>query len=123
MPKNRIDRINEEIHRELSELLRGMKDPRVRGLVSITRTQTTSDLRYCTVYVSIYEKQNEPEVVKVLNKAAGHLRRELGANLKLRYTPELTFIADDSIRRGAEILGIINSLDIPTDDPEDEDDD
>ena len=111
MPSNRIGRINEEIQRELSALLRTVKDPRVRGLVSITAVDTSSDLRYAKVYVSVLDKSDVREVVKGLQSAGGYLRRALGQALQLRYTPELTFVADDSIAEGAHILELIEKLD------------
>jgi ribosome-binding factor A len=110
MASNRIGRINEEIQRELSALIRTLKDPRVSamGMVSITRVDTTGDLRYSRIYVSALNKEQEKDVIKGLKSAAGYLRRELGSALRLRYTPELQFIADDSIQYGAHILGLIN---------------
>ena len=108
MASNRIGRINEEIQRELSSLLRTLKDPRLQnGLVSVTHVDTTSDLRYCKVYVSSLDKSQEAEVMKGLKSAAGYLRRELGAAVQLRYTPQLQFVADDSIQQGAHILEML----------------
>ena len=89
MATNRINRINEDIQRELASLIRTVKDPRVHGLISITRVDTTADLRYCRVYVSMLDHSDVKEVVKGLKSAAGYLRRELGRVLTLRYTPEL----------------------------------
>ena len=77
MPSNRIGRINEEIQRELAALIRTVKDPRVHGLVSITAVDTTSDLRYAKIYVSVLDKSDVGEVVKGLKSAGGYLRREL----------------------------------------------
>ena len=109
MPSNRIGRINEEIQRELADQLRRLKDPRVSqvGMVSITRVDTTSDLRYARVYISVLDKDQEKDVLK---SAGGFLRRELGRALQLRYTPELQFIADDSIQHGAHILEILRQV-------------
>ena len=108
MASNRINRINEEIQRELSALLRGLKDPRVQGgMVTVTHVDTTSDLRYARVFVSALDKSREKDVLKGLKSAAGYLRRELGAAIKLRYTPELQFVADDSIEQGAHILRML----------------
>ena len=108
MPSNRIGRINEEIQRELSALLRTLKDPRLQGgLLTITHVDTTSDLRWCKVYVSALDKSQEKDMLKGLKSAAGYLRRELGASLQLRYTPQLEFIADDSIQHGAHILQML----------------
>ena len=108
MPSNRIGRINEEIQRELSDQFRRLKDPRVSsGMVSVIRVDTTGDLRYARVYVSALDKSREKEVLKGLKSASGFLRRELGRALQLRYTPELQFIADDSIQYGAHILEVL----------------
>lgn len=112
MPSNRIGRINEEIQRELSDQIRRLKDPRVSGtgMVSVTRVDTTGDLRYARVYISALDKQRESEVLKGLKSASGFLRRELGASLQLRYIPELQFVADDSIAHGAHILEILRDV-------------
>ena len=98
MASNRIGRINEEVQRELSELIRSLKDPRVQTMLSITRVDTTSDLRYAKVYVSVLEEAREKEAMKGLKSAGGWLRRELGQRLQLRYTPELVFTLDDSLK-------------------------
>ena len=111
MASNRIGRINEEIQRELANLIRTVKDPRVHGLVSITAVDTTADLRYARVYVSVLDKSDVNEVVKGLKSAGGYLRRELGRALQLRYTPELIFELDHSIEHGAHINDIIRHLD------------
>ena len=112
MPSNRIGRINEEIQRELADQLRRLKDPRVSsGMVSIIRVDTTGDLRYARVYISALDKSREKEVLKGLKSASGFLRRELGRALQLRYTPELQFIADDSIQHGAHILEVLRDPD------------
>ena len=123
MASNRISRINEEIQRELSDQFRRLKDPRVSqtGMVSITRVDTTGDLRYARIYVSALDKSQEKEVLKGLKSAAGFLRRELGRSLQLRYTPELQFVADDSIQHGAHILEILRQVerqDEARDDPD-----
>lgn len=111
MAGNRIGRINEEIQRELSTLIRTLKDPRVSGMVSITAVETTPDLRYAKIYVSALNKENEDDVLKGLKSAGGYLRRELGRALQLRYTPELTFARDDSIEQGGHILELLRKLD------------
>ncbi|HIY20950.1 MAG TPA: 30S ribosome-binding factor RbfA [Candidatus Flavonifractor merdigallinarum] len=112
MASNRIGRINEEIQRELASLIRTVKDPRVHGLVSITAVETTSDLRYAKIFVSVLDKSDVKEVVKGLKSAAGYLRRELGAALNLRYTPELLFVEDDSIGQGAHILSMLRDPEV-----------
>ena len=116
MASNRIGRINEEIQRELSDLLRELKDPRVhKTMLSITRVETTPDLRYAKVYISLLDKEFTKETLAGLKSSAGYLRRELGRSLQLRYTPELQWQADDSITHGAHILELLSKLDIPED--------
>ena len=112
MPGNRIGRINEEIQRELATLIPTVKDPRVTGMISVTRVDATRDLRYARVYVSMLDKSSAKEVVKGLKSAAGYLRREVGHALDLRYTPELLFIEDDSIDRGAHILEMLRDPEV-----------
>ena len=110
MASNRIGRINEEIQRELSDLIRGLKDPRVQTMLSITRVDTTSDLRYAKVYISVLEETCEKEAMKGLKSAGGWLRRELGQKLQLRYTPELVFELDDSLKYGAHMYDLLSRL-------------
>ena len=108
MASNRIARINDAIQKELSTLLRTVKDPRVaEGMLTITHVDTTSDLRYARVYISALNCPDEKALLKGLKSAAGFLRRELGRALQLRYTPELQFIPDDSIQHGAHILEML----------------
>ena len=119
MASNRIGRINEEIQKELANLLRNLKDPRIQDtMISITHVETTPDLRYAKVYVSFLQEEKAKEALKGLKSAGGYLRRELGRALQLRYTPELTWALDDSITYGAKLLGLINSLDIKKDEEE-----
>lgn len=110
MAGNRIGRINEEVHRELSALVRQLKDPRISTMVTIMHTEVTNDLRWCKVYVSIFDESAQKEVMKGLKSASGYLRRELSSRVRMRYTPELVFIADDSIKKGARISEILNGL-------------
>ena len=107
MASNRIGRINEEIQRELASLIPNVKDPRVTGMISVTAVETTPDLRFAKVYVSMLDKSSARDVVKGLKSAAGYLRRELGRSLNLRYTPELMFEEDNSIDHGAHILELL----------------
>ena len=120
MASNRIGRINEEIQKELSELIRGLKDPRVQGLISVTGVNTTPDLRYAKVYISVLDKSTGKEVIKGLKSAGGYLRREISRKLQLRYTPELVFEEDLAMERGARIFDILSTLDIPEDDGNDD---
>ena len=121
MASNRIGRINEELRKELAELLREVKDPRVQDvMISITRVETTPDLRYAKVYVSFLQEERANDALKGLKSAGGYLRRELGARLQLRYTPELTWALDDSITYGAKMLALINSLEVSGDEGNDQ---
>ncbi len=110
MASNRIGRINEEIQRELSELIRTLKDPRVQTMISITRVDTTPDLRYSKIYVSVLEEARSQDAVRGLKSASGWLRRELGSRLQLRYTPELVFTEDDSLKYGARMFDLLEKL-------------
>ena len=117
MASNRIGRINEEIQKELANLIRNLKDPRVQDtMISITHVETTPDLRYAKVYVSFLQEERASDAMKGLKSAGGYLRRELGRTLQLRYTPELTWALDDSITYGAKMLKLINSLEVKDDD-------
>ena len=107
MAGDRIDRINEEIQRELASLIPTVKDPRVTGMISVMAVDTTTDLRYAKVFISILDKSDEQQVMRGLKSAAGWLRRELGHLLQLRYTPELSFVLDESIDKGAHILAML----------------
>ena len=121
MASNRILLINEEIQKELSALLRTVKDPRVQDvMISITRVETTPDLRYTKVYVSFLQEDKAEGAMKGLKSAGGYLRRELGHNLKLRYAPEIVWALDDSITYGAKMLKLINSLEVNRDEDADE---
>ena len=121
MASNRIGRINEEIQKELASKIRNLKDPRVQGtMISITRVETTPDLRYTKVYVSFLQADRAEDAMKGLKSAAGFLRRQLGTNLKLRYAPEIVWALDDSITYGAHMLNLINSLGVKHDEESDE---
>ena len=122
MASNRINRINEEIQKALSSLLRTVKDPRVQDtMISIPRVEPTPDLRYTKVYVSFLQEEKAQGAMAGLKSAAGYLRRQLGSNLKLRYAPEIVWSLDDSITYGAKMLNLINSLNVKHDDEEAED--
>ena len=110
MASNRIGRINEEIQRELAELIRSLKDPRVQTMISITRVDTTPDLRYSKIYVSVLEEARSQDALRGLKSAGGWLRRELGSRLQLRYTPELVFTLDDSLKYGAHMFDLLEKI-------------
>lgn len=118
MAGHKIERITEDIKRELTAIFRELKDPRVtEAFVSIIRVEVTNDLSYCTVYISAIEgMERAKEAVKGLKSASGFIRKELGARLKIRHTPELIFKATDSIEYSANISRILNNLAIKDDD-------
>lgn len=117
MSQKRITAINQEIRRELSDLLRTVKDPRVQDcMISVTRVETTPDLRWAKVYVSFLQEERAADAMKGLRSASGYLRRGLGQALNLRYTPEIQWALDDSITYGAYLLELINGLNIASED-------
>ena len=124
MPSNKLYRTNDDIQYVLSRLLPRVKDPRVNqgALLSVTRVDTTGDLRYCKVYISALGELNEKDFKKGIRSASPWLRKELGSALNLRYTPELIFELDKSIEHGAHINEIISQLDIPAEGEEEHDD-
>lgn len=107
----RMGRINDDIQLALSSLLRQVKDPRVQqGMISITRVETTGDLRYAKVWLSVLGELNEKEFKRGLKSCGSWLRRELGASLNLRNTPELVFELDHSMEYGAKISRMIEEI-------------
>ena len=121
MASNRILLINEQIQRELSSLLRTVKDHRVQDvMISITRVETTPDLRFTKVYVSFLQEEKAADAMKGLNSAAGYLRRQIAANLQLRHAPQIQWALDDSITYGAKMLELINNLPISDQSKEEE---
>lgn len=112
MPGHKIGRVTEDVKRELTAILREVKDPRVKDcLLSIVRVEVTNDLSFCTVYVSTMEGiERTKEAVKGLKSAAGYMRHELGKRLSLRHVPQLIFQATDSIEYGASISKMLADL-------------
>ncbi len=111
MSSYRMDRTSEDIRRELTAILRTVKDPRVSGLVSIVRVEVSSDLSYAKIYISSMDGLDAAKTaVKGLTSAAGYIRHELGAAMRLRHVPELRFIADDSIAYSAHIAQTLHDL-------------
>ncbi|MBQ9106669.1 MAG: 30S ribosome-binding factor RbfA [Clostridia bacterium] len=108
----RIDRISEDIKREISAVIRELKDPRVASkMLSVVRAEVSGDLSYAKIYVSAIEGIEVcREAVKGLRAASGYVRRELGIRLSLRKVPELRFVADDSIAYGARISNTLSEL-------------
>jgi ribosome-binding factor A len=123
MPSNKLARTNDDIQFVISKLLREVKDPRVQqGMISVTRVETTGDLRYSKIWLSVLGMKDEKEFRRGLRSASGYLRRELGNSMKLRYTPELIFEIDHSIEYGAHINEVINSLEIDHSEDEEHED-
>ena len=115
-----MTRINQEIVRELSNIIRSeLKDPRVGLMTSVTGADAGTDLKTCKVYISVLgDEETMRETLAGLRNAEGFIRRMLAHNLNLRNTPELTFLPDNSIAYGMHISGILDTLSIP---PEEED--
>ena len=114
MPSFKNARMSEDIHRELTDIFRMVKDPRVSNLLSVVRVELAGDGSHCKVYVSSLSGwEDTVESVKGLKSAAGFIRRELFSRLKMRKSPELHFIADDSIARGAEITRKLEDIQLP----------
>lgn len=112
MRKVRTHRIAEEIKRELALIIPGkIKDPRVNGIISITGVEVTNDLSYAKVYITqLGSNNNQKDVLKGLEKAAGFIRSELGKAVRLRHVPELIFEFDSSLEYGAKIDSIIGKI-------------
>lgn len=111
MPSFKVDRKAEDIKRELTDIFRSIKDPRVNGLLSIVRVELSGDMSYCKVYVSSLEgMETTKQSVAGLKTASGYIKHELGLRLRMRKIPEFKFIADDSIERSADIAKTLNRL-------------
>lgn len=110
--KRRAQRLSEEIKRETSDILRnGVKDPRVGPLLSITQVEVSRDLSYAKIFVSLLgSKQAKKEALEGLERAKGFIKRELGGRLKLRCTPDISFIMDDSIEYGSHINQLLKKV-------------
>ena len=108
MSYNRIDRISEELRREVDRIIReDLNDPRIAGTFSVTHADVTRDLRYAKIYVSVLEDDKREGMLAALKKAAGFIRRELGHNIIIRYSPELTFVSDENIAYGVHIAKVL----------------
>ena len=119
MASNKLARTNDDIQFVLSSLLRNVKDPRVSGkMISVTRVETTGDLRYSKIWLSVLDLVDEKEFKKGLKSAGPWLRRELARSLNLRYTPELVFEIDKSIAYSAHINELLEKMNIPYDEKE-----
>lgn len=118
----RKDRINEEVAKEMSSVLRTVKDPRVsEAFISVIKAEVSGDLKYARIYYSLLSGDSK-EVAKGLRSSAGYIRRCIAKNLNLRATPEFTFVEDNSIAHGAHIASVLHSLNITPaeEDPEED---
>ncbi|MBO5036381.1 MAG: 30S ribosome-binding factor RbfA [Clostridia bacterium] len=104
------DRINEEVRREVSEILSTVKDPRIPPMPSVVAANVTGDLEEARIYVSFFTEYDEKEVKQGLKAASGFVRKKLGERLKLRAVPKIIFILDHSIETGARINDILRGL-------------
>jgi len=112
MSENRMRRVAEQIKKDVSQIIGSqLKDPRVASITSVTEVQLSKDLRYASVYVSIYGIQaKREETLQTLIRATGYIRSEIGRRIRLRYTPEINFYLDNSMEYGAHIDRVIKSL-------------
>lgn len=114
MRKNSIKntRINMEVQRELSEIIRsGIKDPRIHPMTSVVAVEVTPDLKYCKAYISVLgDEEAAKATVEGLRSASSYVRRELARRVNLRNTPEIKFILDQSIEYGVNMSKLIDEV-------------
>ena len=111
MSYQRIDRISEQVRREVDQIIRErLSDPRIRGTFSVTRAEVTRDLRYAKIYVSILEEADRAPMMAALKKAAGFVRHELGQSMIIRYAPEILFEEDHNIEYGIHIASVLKQV-------------
>ena len=109
MSYQRIDRISEEVRREVDRIIREeLNDPRVAGTSSVTRAEVTRDLRYAKSYGSVLEDERRDALMAALKSASGYIRRALGKGMLIRYSPELTFVSDRNIAYGVHIAKVLS---------------
>ena len=108
MSYQRIDRMSEEVRREVDRIIREeLNDPRIAGTFSITRAEVTRDLRYAKIYVSVLEDDRRDDLLKALKSASGYIRRALGKSMLIRYSPEMSFVSDQNIAYGVHIAKVL----------------
>ena len=108
MSSYRLDRISEEVKKELSAVIRELKDPRITAMVSVVAVTVTKDLRYAKAFISVLgDEEQKKEAIDALKSAQGFIRHEVGQKLDLRYTPEFVFTLDNSIEHGIYISRLI----------------
>lgn len=111
MSYQRIDRISEEVRREVDKIIRDeLHDPRIDGTFSITRAEVTRDLRFAKIYVSVLEDDKREPLLAALKNAAGYIRRALGKSMIIRYSPELIFVSDQNIAYGVRMAQLISEV-------------
>lgn len=111
MANNRIERIKEEVLRELASVIRSLKDPRIPAMTSVTAVDVTKDLKYAKAHISVMGSEEEKESALVaLKSASGFIRREISSRLNLRITPEFSFVLDRSVDYGMRINDLINKI-------------
>ncbi len=111
MANNRINRINEEVRRELAEVIRELKDSRIPMMTSVVAVHVTNDLSYAKCYISVMgDEQTQKKAIEGLKSASGFIRREIGRRIDLRHTPEFVFEIDHSIEHGAYINQMLNDI-------------
>ena len=111
MSYQRIDRISEQVRREVDRIIREeLSDPRIQGTYSVTRADVTRDLRYAKIYVSILEEENRKPMMADLKKAAGFVRHQLGEQMIIRYAPEILFELDNNIEYGIHIASVLKQV-------------
>ncbi|MBR5345179.1 MAG: 30S ribosome-binding factor RbfA [Clostridia bacterium] len=118
----RIDRISEEVRREVDRIIRDeLNDPRISGTFSITRAEVTRDLRYAKIFVSVLEENKREGLMDALKNASGFIRHALAKEMIIRQSPELIFTEDRNIAYGAHIAQVLREVYVPETEAETED--
>jgi len=113
MKKNSVKnhRLNAQVQRDLSEIIRSLSDPGVSPMTTVTRVEITPDLKFGKVYISVIGSEEDlDETMAGIKRAAGYIRRELAHTANLRITPELTFVPDRSIAEGIRMAARIDAV-------------
>ena len=121
MSYQRIDRISEEVRREVDAIIRGeLHDPRIKGTFSVTRAEVTRDLRYAKIYISILEPEDRDPMMAALKQAKGYVRHELRKRMIIRYAPEILFELDHNIEYGVHIATMLKQVQAEVQEHDDE---
>lgn len=109
---NRADKVRKALIREVSSLLqKGLKDPRISGIVSVTDVDISSDCRYAKIFVSVYgTEQEQAETMAGLASSTGFVRSEISKRIKMRFSPEIQFAIDNSLERGVRVTKILEQI-------------